>query len=72
MLKGIRKITMAVALVGMAFFVQAQDAKTEKKEEKHIKIEFVDKDGKKHVIDEKFTGEMPESLKKKLDHDLTT
>jgi len=62
-----RSFLLAAMFAGASFMAMAQDAKVEKKEEQHVKVEVIGKDGKKHVIDEKFTGEMPESLKKKLE-----
>lgn len=43
---------------------KAQDEKPAA--QNHIKIMVIDKDGKKHVIDEKFNGEMSDKLKKRV------
>jgi len=66
MLKITKRLVFTLFCLCFAFGIQAQESKETTKEVKHVKMVVIDKDGKKHILDEKYTGEMPESIKKKI------
>ena len=66
MLKITKRLVIAVFCMCLALGANAQDKKITKKEENKIHLVYIDKDGKKHELKESYTGEMPESLKKKM------
>ncbi len=67
MLKFTKRFILGAFILGTCFTARAQKSKSETKNENHIKIMVVGKDGKSHSIDEKFEGELPENVKKKLE-----
>lgn len=67
MLKITKRLIIGAFCLSLAVGANAQDKKETKEEVKRVKLVAVDKDGKKYELDEKYTGEMPESLKKKIE-----
>lgn len=57
--------TLGIALACSWQVATAQDTPV-KKTQNHVKIMVIDKDGKKHTIDEKFDGKMPKELKERI------
>ncbi len=67
MLKFTKKLILGMFILGIFSTTQAQEKKTETKNDNHIKIMMLGKDGKSHSIDEKFEGELPANVQKKLE-----
>ncbi|MFT5916664.1 MAG: hypothetical protein ACJAWV_001976 [Flammeovirgaceae bacterium] len=67
MLRFTKKFILGIFILGTFATAQAQEKKVESKHENYIKIMILGKDGKTHSIDEKFEGELPANVKKKLE-----